>query len=304
MNTTNLSFLDTFQIPLCQDVTAFNDLADALFTIWQQSHPGVWNLLRYEIMEHPIKALLHEDPFTRRCYDKPRGYAGDPVLLDYMYGYTVPTDMSDFGKALFKHITQNQPLPRAVRYRSHLIGHLIDKQVKAKGEIRVLSIACGHLREAYHAKAVKARTIAEFIAVDQDGESLALVDQEFGRFGVKTIHHNLKDILRGQTACLPDKFDFIYASGLYDYLPQGRARRLTNYLFELLQPGGTLFISGFLPVIPDVGYMETFMDWCLIYRDIKTLLDLSSTLAIHQIRSRKTFIDPDQIIGFLEITKA
>jgi len=32
-------------------------------------------------VEHPIRELIHEDPFTRRAFEKPRGYDGDTELL-------------------------------------------------------------------------------------------------------------------------------------------------------------------------------------------------------------------------------
>src|SRR6185295_9427579 len=35
---------------------------------------------------HPLRDLIYQDPFTHRAYHKPRGYAGDAVLLDYIYG--------------------------------------------------------------------------------------------------------------------------------------------------------------------------------------------------------------------------
>ena len=31
----------------------------------------------------PIFALCQEDPYTRRAFEKPRGYAGDAVMLDF-----------------------------------------------------------------------------------------------------------------------------------------------------------------------------------------------------------------------------
>ena len=33
-------------------------------------------------LRHPLRALLHQDPFTYRAFSKPRGYSGDAVLLD------------------------------------------------------------------------------------------------------------------------------------------------------------------------------------------------------------------------------
>jgi extracellular factor (EF) 3-hydroxypalmitic acid methyl ester biosynthesis protein len=35
--------------------------------------------------EHRLHQLLLEEPFTRRAFYKPRGYAGDAATLDYVY---------------------------------------------------------------------------------------------------------------------------------------------------------------------------------------------------------------------------
>jgi len=35
--------------------------------------------------DHPIAKIILEDPYVRRAFDKPRGYAGDAVMLDFIY---------------------------------------------------------------------------------------------------------------------------------------------------------------------------------------------------------------------------
>ena len=63
------------------------------------------------------------------------------------------------------------------------------------------------------------------------------------------------------------RFDLVYSAGLYDYLDDRVAKRLTTSLFRMLEPGGTLLFCNFLRTTADVGYMESFMGWDLIYRD-------------------------------------
>src|SRR5207344_1382702 len=47
---------------------------------------GAWSEFARLCLDHPLRRLLHEDPFTYRAFSKPRGYAGDAVMMDYIYG--------------------------------------------------------------------------------------------------------------------------------------------------------------------------------------------------------------------------
>src|SRR5688500_18766448 len=50
---------------------------------------------------HAVFNLLLEDPHTSRAYWKPRGYAGDAVMMDFMYDQQVPAGTSRIGCAIF-----------------------------------------------------------------------------------------------------------------------------------------------------------------------------------------------------------
>ena len=44
-----------------------------------------WKKFAKASSQHPVRGIIHQDPFTKRAYDKPRGYAGDAIMLDYVY---------------------------------------------------------------------------------------------------------------------------------------------------------------------------------------------------------------------------
>src|SRR5262249_38418269 len=52
--------------------------------------------------------VLHQDPFTYRAFSKPRGYAGDAVMMDYIYGLgdarQADEDATPIGRAVFAHM--------------------------------------------------------------------------------------------------------------------------------------------------------------------------------------------------------
>lgn len=85
----------------------------------------------------------------------------------------------------------------------------------------------------------------------------------------------------------------IYATGLYDYLEQRVARRLTNRLFHLLAPRGRLLIASFSLRTREQAYMEAFMNWSLVYRSESELADVSSEVDGSRLLERSSFTDPE-----------
>ncbi len=74
-------------------------------------------------------------------------------------------------------------------------------------------------------------------------------------------------------------------------------------MFAALRPHGTLLLANFLPDIPDVGYMESFMDWHLIYRTDQEMLELADALPKTDVASVRQFRDSQNTITFLEVTR-
>jgi hypothetical protein len=92
----------------------------------------------------------------------------------------------------------------------------------------------------------------------------------------------------------------VYAAGLFDYLADKVAQRLIEVMFSFLKPGGRMLVANFLPNLPDVGYMESYMDWFLIFRSSEELLKLFETLPQDRVDSLIVSFDPDENIVFVE----
>ena len=263
-----------------------------------------WSRFVTACREHPVSTLVHADPFTWRAFSKPRGYAGDAVMMDYIYSaqheHLKPEFTSAQGAAIFQFTTEAAS-SRAVRVRREKIAALIDETATRVAYPRILSIACGHLREADCSTALQQGRIKTWLALDQDPESLALVQRDYGHHAVEARQMSITALLK-QPETL-GSFDFVYASGLYDYLPQRLARRLTRTMFDLLHPGGRALVTNFVPEIADLGYMECFMDWHMIYRDHRDMLDLASSIPAERIAQVRFSTDPDRNLWFMEIEK-
>ena len=111
----------------------------------------------------------------------------------------------------------------------------------------------------------------------------------------------LRDLLTGRKTF--EGFDCVYAAGLYDYLQQKTARRLTRILFDSLRSRGRLLIANFLPDISDVGFMESYMGWKLIYRSRTEFLDVTEDIPLEDMEDISLYTEPNQTILFLEIEK-
>ena len=101
-----------------------------------------------------------------------------------------------------------------------------------------------------------------------------------------------------------ENLDLVYAAGLYDYLSQPFATRLTRIMFEMLRPGGKLLIANFMPDHRDAGYMKTFMQWPLIYRNESQLNDVSKEISDAKIDYKNIFLEENGNIVFLELRKS
>jgi hypothetical protein len=149
--------------------------------------------------------------------------------------------------------------------------------------------------------AVRAGRMGRFVAFDQDPENLKVVERDLAPYGVKTVVGSVRKLCQGEIDL--GRFDFIYSAGLYDYLDQPTAQCLTAVLFQMLQPGGQLLVANFLPHGKDIGYMEAYLDWHLIYRTVAELEAVTAQLPAEAIADQHTFIDEHQTIAFLEISK-
>lgn len=249
---------------------------------------------------HKSLATAYSCPFTTHAASRPFGYPGDATLIDYIYGYKKPS-LSGAASKIFG-FTTNSPAARAVRFRRSILAHLIDKILHARGEeAEILSVACGHLRELELSQGILRIRPANFIALDQDEKSLAEVSKSYGALGVTTQRGSVKDLISGSAAY--SSMNLIYAAGLFDYLNDSAATKLTKNLFGMLSSGGTLMIANFLPNIADIGYMEAVMDWWLLYRDEAAMLSLISGIPPEEIQNIKQYRDPDENITFLELTR-
>lgn len=256
-----------------------------------------WKGLVTRLRDHRLRGFVHQCPFTRWSFAKPRGYPGDASLLDFIYGEPEAADhikaATELGQSIFAR-NRNVPSCRAVRFRKSLLA----ERLTSLGGAEVLAVACGHLREL---RLVAKGVSPKVTAFDQDAASLGEVREKSAGSRVETIQGSIRQIVAGRFA--RRGFDYIYAAGLYDYLGTPLAQRLTQVLMEKLNPGGRLLIANFTHDTEDVGYMEAYKDWWLLFRDEAEMLGIVRSVPSDYLLGFDLFRDPDRHIVFAELRR-
>jgi len=265
-----------------------------------------WESFCYdEAIKHSIHKKLLEDPYTKRAFEKPRGYAGDAVMMDYIYGINSPFNQLEesIGKTVFDFTTQADPA-QAVRFRRNFIAESIKKKVKANDEpIKVLSLASGYLREA-NLLQDEDFIFEEYLAVDHDEESLNVVKEAYEDMGVSILKGNVFKLLKENWDL--GEYDFIYAAGLFDYLNIFQAKQLIQWMFKSLNHKGIMLVPNFRKEIPNSiyrTYMEAFMHWFLEYRSDEEVIALFEDLDEGEIKDFSISTDHTCNICFAQLIK-
>jgi extracellular factor (EF) 3-hydroxypalmitic acid methyl ester biosynthesis protein len=284
---------------------AMERLYGGLSTIRHRSAPDSWDAFcRVSCVGHPVRFLIHQDPLTERAFFKPRGYPGDAVLLDLFYGEEgirpYVAEATPIGQEIYRYTSAGMAAT-ALRRRKEVLARMIDRVSESHRDAHIMTVGCGHLREAALSHALRQRRIERFIAVDRDPDSLRVVREKWGLYGVETVESSVNELIH--SVPFLGRFTMVYAAGPYDLLPRPAAMRLTNALFEATRPGGLLLVTNFLQGIHDVGYMEAFMDWRIHYRNAADMFALTQQLPESEIADRRTFAEETGGIVFLAVRR-
>lgn len=257
------------------------------------------------VRRHRATQIARECPLTRHATEWPRGYPGDAGLLDIIYRHQTNEhiELPERARRLHAAIQAGAP-PRSVRQRRMLLADAIDEAAVATPGVEILSVACGHLREAEWSLALAGNSVGRFVAADQDRDSLARLEADYGsRFPViAPTPLSVRDLLGSKTAML-GRFNLVYAAGLFDYLPDSVARALTQRLFGLLHPGGRLLIGNFGVGIPETAFMEAVMDWPLLWRSPAEIAAFASDIPEADIAERAIWPDATGTCWYLDLRR-
>jgi len=278
--TSDLDFLDDVLSMIRSGMVeaGMDKLGRDLHFLYASTSTAEWtDILNNYLLKHPLFELLMQDPLTARSFAQPRGYAGDAVLLDMVY-FPYKTDLnevSELGRQLYKYTT-NTSLSKTLCRRIKAIANYIDNISANTPNARVLSVASGHCREASFSRALNNGELDRFVALDHDGGSLEVLQRDYGNLGLESLPMSVRDIVTGKLDI--GEFDLIYSAGLFDYLGTRFAQKLTERLFDMLAPYGKLVLINIASDYEEIGYLESYMNWCMIGRSHLETLELAANL--------------------------
>lgn len=284
-------------------LTAMRCLAHGLRSARAVLGPASWTEAAEQARQHPLAERLREDPLTFRVLDRPRGYPGDAVALDLIYGglpASPERTTTRLGQAIFAYTAGCSAPAVAVRQRRSGLAQAIDEAAAAVKGARILAVGCGHLREARQATALASRGLGELVALDSDPDALRVVRLE-NAAPVRTLMGSPADVAAGRLDL--DDFDLIYAAGLYERLDDGEATALTGALLRALAPGGRLLVSSFVDGFFSQEYMQAFMNWTLRCRDEPALLALLEAAGADPALQACAWRDATGCLAWLDATR-
>jgi extracellular factor (EF) 3-hydroxypalmitic acid methyl ester biosynthesis protein len=249
---------------------------------------------RAECQGHPLHRLVLQDPFTERAFAKPRGYAGDAMMLDYIYR-PARLSLTAIGEA-FHFMTTGTSTARSIVWRRDRLGAQIGKTIRSRRHAQILSVANGHLRELDLVRKLTDKRDARIVALDQDEASLREAVNSYSDFNIRPVNGWISYLFReGEVA----KYDLIYSAGLLDDLSANAASSVLKRLIRMLRPQGRLLIGNYAPENYSRGYMGGMMDWTPVCRNESDLKNLVATVS--EGRGHKVYRDSPGNLVYLEV---
>ncbi len=243
----------------------------------QEAKDHMWGFVFKEIFPYLMRSR-----FAERAYYKPKGYAGDFLMMEHIY-QDIPKGDGEIGKLIDSWGLQRTSA-KAIRNRRILmkdqLKSLSKERLKTNKRFAVMNLACGPSRELFDfLQECDYTEKIDALCVDIDTEALQYSNQNVNIFphnaSVRYMCENLVKWALGKVSHDIGSKDLIYSAGLFDYLEPRLFCRLVDRCHEHLKPGGSLLIGNFAPH-DDMLFMDHMLQWQLIYRTQEELKDLLS----------------------------
>jgi SAM-dependent methyltransferase len=211
--------------------------------------------------------------YTNWSLKKPYGYAGDFQIIEDIYN----ANPSTIGyERLWDNYFLHMGPSIATRNRKEDFKRIISNFLIQRGKqpVRIMDLAsgpCRELRELFDFTPDVMR-FAKIDCYDFDDYAIAFASKIFQAeseqvsfYKKNAIKMALKKNIKDE---IPQEYDLIFSTGLFDYLDERVAVRLISNLRKTLKPGGIICISNYWDKEKNLWapLMEWVAEWNLIHR--------------------------------------
>jgi extracellular factor (EF) 3-hydroxypalmitic acid methyl ester biosynthesis protein len=221
--------------------------------------------------------LLDSSLMHGRTREKPLGYAGDFLLIDWIY--THKTAESGLGR-WYDELFHSYEAAHAVRNRKQYFLRLCGDLAKRKRrDIHILDLGCGSCRDVIEAVGSLTNGVAfHFHCVDHEPQAIEYARSLLeGSDAESYVELECANVFHAQPS---GSYDLIWSAGLFDYLDDRIAALLIRRHWRLLKEGGWFVFGNFSPRNPTRTGMELVGKWYLLHRSADQLLNLCSKAGV------------------------
>lgn len=254
----------------------------------------MWGYVFKEIFPYFMRSR-----FAERAYFKPKGYAGDFLMMEHIYA-NIPGGEGKLGE-IIDDFCLRRPGSLAIRGRRLLLKnklmHLSGALAGRGAVTRIMNLACGPNRELFDFLAeCEYSELIEALCVDIDSEALRYTNQHVNIFShrasIRLMSENVIKWALGRVNHHIEPLDIIYSAGLCDYLDPRLFRALITQCHRHLKPGGTLLLGNFT-FYPDSLFLDKLLKWELMYRTAEDLRELFAATPFGQ--QVEIIAEPEQV---------
>lgn len=246
-----------------------------------------------------IYPYMSESIIMKRALDKPRGYPGDYIMLEYIYdNKAVSTGLGRYFDMGFL----GSRLTTAVRDRKDMMRAVLQNIIKCGSKLNILNLASGSCREIKELSPDLLRNVSKLTCVDFDSEALDFSKNIMSNVNATFLQKDLVDMVKKGDKTLIENSDLIYSIGLIDYFPDRMLSKFIALILSGMKSGSKCVLT-----IKDIDQYKPIQedwltDWKFVPRteeDIVRLIKKANIPDIDISLSR----DNGKIIIFIEIKK-
>lgn len=234
-----------------------------------------------EITKDDLKELyaLFDDEFIQNTIAghslrKPYGYAGDFMIIDKVYQYSICKKYK-----LWDEYSHNQIAVQAVRNRKEYFKEIMQIEHENRKGFSLLNLASGPARDLLELYEKIENPTIETYCIEYDPHAIKYA------MGLTKKYNNLIEYENANIYKFDcdKKFDVIWSAGLFDYFDDKTFVKILKKILNWTNEGYEI-ILGNLKSNPSRYYLEVLGEWYLHYRDEKDLIKLANQAGISNDR--------------------